>query len=173
MNALPRPSATWVGHSNCPSFQAKDVDEFIASLGFDSLCRRVNAIRNRNDCSIKRDKYSRGQDNIVFELGFGDGMVWVVRMPLRVQFELSGRKIDDLESEIITMKYVSEHCDLPIPRIHGYDLAWNNDVGAPYMLMDGVRGEFIMQILPMVHDSIKPHVYRQVARALVQLSQIP
>ena len=74
-------------------------------------------------------------------------------------------------SEIRTVEYVSRHTSIPIPRIYSYDVDPSNPFGAPYMLMEEVQGHAI-HVLPRVPEQYMRHVYRQIAKIVLQLSKI-
>jgi hypothetical protein len=46
--------------------------DFIASLNLQALAAHANQLRDRNDASIRTDVYSRGKENLVLEVEFGD-----------------------------------------------------------------------------------------------------
>ena len=86
---------------------------------------------------------------------------------------LLGRTTEELRSEVVTIQFLCTHSTLPIPRIHGYDLDWTNQLGAPYVLMDAVHGTFFKKILPDIPESAKTSVYRQLAKIMIEMSILP
>jgi aminoglycoside phosphotransferase (APT) family kinase protein len=145
----------------------------IAALDLDPLRSHANKLRGRDDCVIRRDGFACGKDHVVFEVVFGDGTVWVARLPLYVQsnYEVTHAS-PHMSSEIDTLGFIKLHSRLPVPEVHGYNLDEDNNVGAPYMFTSVIRGRRLHN-LPRVPDDIKPHVYRQVSQLILQLSQLP
>ena len=58
-----------------------------------------------------------------------------------------------------------------LPRIHGYELEYHNNFGAPYMLMDEVLGKFIRPLPSTPIDEV-PHIYSQTADIVLALSRL-
>lgn len=165
------PSATWIGHRAFPPSQKKAVDDFLESLNLSSLAVISNEIKGRTDGVVNTKTFARGREHVVFELIFGDDTEWVARVPLPARF--NGKGVEELRSEVTTVKFICQNSSLLIPRIHGYDFDHTNTVGAPYVLMDAVPGVISNRILPDIPEVAKPHVYRQLARVMVELSKLP
>jgi aminoglycoside phosphotransferase (APT) family kinase protein len=45
-----------------------------------------------------------------------------------------------LHSEVTTMKYIHENTRVPIPKVFAYDHTGNNAIGAPYIIMEKMKG---------------------------------
>ena len=72
------PSSNWVGNEHFPPGEAAFLQRFLDRLNLDALCSHANTIRNRDDCTVRRDFFARGQESAVLELRFGDNTFWVV-----------------------------------------------------------------------------------------------
>jgi len=164
-------SATWVGHRGFPPSEKDLVTKFLATLCLGSLADKANELRGRDDCLVNSDTFARGREHVVFELKFGDGIEWVARIPL--PHRLLGRTTAEIRSEVATIRFVCQHSGLPVPRVQGFDFDWTNQVGAPYVLMDAIRGRIYDKILPDIAESKKTGIYRQLAAKLVEMSKLP
>jgi hypothetical protein len=88
---------------------------------------------------IQPPKY--GAFNLLYTVEFADGAKWLVRIPCP---EENGRFTDassrSIRSAACTMIYLRRKTSIPIPEIHGSDETINNEVGAPYIMMEFVDG---------------------------------
>lgn len=70
------------------------------------------------------------------------------------------------------MSFVRERTDIPIPRVLTYDTTATNPVGAPFMLMECVKGTCGMDIPDSFHDipiQFKDKYYAAEAVVLVSI----
>jgi aminoglycoside phosphotransferase (APT) family kinase protein len=74
----------------------------------------------------------------------------------------------EMLSELETIEYVCQDTSIPIPRIHDYNVESSNPLGVPYMLMDEIQGRSVAH-LTRIPEQYKPHVYRQIAKIVLQL----
>jgi len=82
-----------------------------------------------------------GSYNTVYQLDFIDGT--------RVAASVSNHDDEDFnpqakQSEIATLKFVRAsglYPDIPVPKVHGWDVTFNNPACAPYVVMDVVQGK--------------------------------
>jgi isoamyl acetate esterase len=173
-----RISDKWRGMSNVFKHERDHVREFINTLNFDWLENRANNVLGRTGCEVRRDIFSSGQDNIVFELSFPDNTMWVARIS-KPPFANVGasstpsshRGAAEMLSEIYTIDYVSKNTTIPTPRILDYDVNRSNPLGAPYMLMEEIQGHFVEHLTRIPKLYIR-HVYHQIAEIVLQLSHL-
>ena len=100
-------------------------------------------------------QYGFGARHVVRELVFDDDVNWIARVNLpemnlgTQEHNLSkgigfstwtGESAAALQSEIDTMSFIHEYTDIPVPQVFLYDTGANNAVGAPYMLMECIKG---------------------------------
>ena len=77
--------------------------------------------------------------------------LWLARIPsmpcpadLPIDWWTSERRFT-MESEIATMKFVSQATDIPVPKVFAYDTGVRgNPVGLPYMLMECIEGNVLL-----------------------------
>ena len=72
--------------------------------------------------------------NKLFSLTFPDHSEMIARIPMT--YSRSPRK---LESEVATMIFAREFCDIPAPRVFAWNSSDDNPVGAPYILMSKIK----------------------------------
>jgi hypothetical protein len=112
------------------------------------------------------EQYGLGGRHIVREILFDDGVHWIGRVSIpRVNFNAeenfvpqpvrqswTADKAAEMQSEIDTMSFVREHTDISIPRVFAYDTTATNPVGAPFMLMECVKGTCGMDMANSLHN---------------------
>src|SRR4051812_42558249 len=88
------PSENWVGNQFFPPGEVTFIQNFLLVLNLNALCSRANEIRMRDDCTVRTDVFSRGQESVVLELRFGDNTFWVakLRLPPRPGIKYYSRK---------------------------------------------------------------------------------
>ncbi|KAF5312021.1 hypothetical protein D9619_003666 [Psilocybe cf. subviscida] len=84
-----------------------------------------------------------GTHNYVYRLCFSSGLQLAASIPKTDEeaFFPAGRL-----SEIATMKFVAEsglYPDIPVPKIHAWEVGFNNEAGAPWTLMELVHGAHV------------------------------
>lgn len=154
---------------------------FVLSINFASLTRLAAELRgvDPSECFVNPALFQRGSCNVVFELSFADGTPWIAKFRLPPLAWLSPpcerfQQLQDeiAQSEIDTMQYIKSNTSIPIPAIFHYDLnTKQNNVGAPYILMEGIDGSITPSVFSSLDQSLQEKIYPQVARVLLQLSQ--
>jgi hypothetical protein len=77
------------------------------------------------------------------------------------------------KSEVDTQRYIREKTTIPVPEIFHHDLSYDGGgVGAPYILMEGIDGQRLPTEFQFVPLEIQEKIYRQVARVVIQLSDL-
>jgi hypothetical protein len=89
--------------------------------------------------STRRDSNA----DIVFELGFGDGVFWIARIPppSGSGFSIS---IEEMRNEIATVNVVKRHSAIPVPGVYGHDFD-SGGVGGTYILFQALPGRTLPQ----------------------------
>jgi hypothetical protein len=118
------------------------------------MCSRRQICLGKRQCRLR-------------DLEFADSTIWVARAPLSLDSNSKNvGKLSVLESEIATIAFVKQHSSIPVPEIFGYNLDENNDFGAPCIYMEALPGR-TLHLLPLIDDTPKTHVYRQVAQVML------
>jgi aminoglycoside phosphotransferase (APT) family kinase protein len=75
-------------------------------------------------------------------------------------------------SDVKTMQYVRSQTSIPVPEIYAYDFELDNAVGAQFMLMERLPGQHLYRLWDKLTLNQKKAVLSDIARVLVQLSQL-
>jgi hypothetical protein len=165
------PSDTWTGFDtwgNDPNhWIVKKISLFLCSLDVDALQQISTSRRGGRHCTIS-DRFACGSENILKELVYEDGIVWVARIPLERQAP------EVIRSEVTTMRYIKEHTTIPIPEVMGYEDSTENSLSCQYILMEAIHGRTrcepgALNLLRIPDDKITM-VFAQLADILLQLS---
>ena len=163
----------WTGTDCHHPKTAAVIKDFMSTLSFQSLVDHANSIRGRTDCSVDAHHFQCGKDHVIFVLNFtGDGAIWIARISLplsAIEFNIG---IEEMKSEIATIRFIRANSTIPVPDVYGYNLEQDNQFGAPYVFLQALPG-CILKPLPLLEDEIKPRVYQQVASIIIQISQLP
>ncbi|KAF7553693.1 hypothetical protein G7Z17_g3435 [Cylindrodendrum hubeiense] len=84
---------------------------------------------------------------------------------------LPGNELRD-NSEIATCRYVKSHTNIPVPEIYHVDLDPDNDVGAPYVLMEKMPGKDLYNMWDDLAIDHKKAVLTQITSVIVQLASL-
>lgn len=140
---------------------------------WDELCQIASGIAGHLEC-IALDQVANGLNNIVRLLEFSNKTRWAARIHIRRDTPLVSST--RLESEIATMQFIKENCDIPVPRVFAYQVDENNPVKAAFILMELLPGIVAMDALGgyKVHRGVidkeyRPNFYRSVAKFHVRL----
>ncbi|GAB7328950.1 hypothetical protein MBLNU13_g00820t1 [Cladosporium sp. NU13] len=138
-------SETWL--------EANEIDEesdlhmrattFVAAIHWENLLIIASRIRGMQ-CTLS-EKYSLGHFNLVRRLTFVDGVSWVARLRLPELPSVFGMReamkpAGCMRIEIATMNYLGLNTSISVPKVFGHDLTAENEVGAPYILMQYLHG---------------------------------
>ena len=172
--SMGRPSDNWEEYRR-PRGKAASISNALSRIQFDELCNVASRLNpDGKGCYVDRSIYAFGGDNIVFELSFNSGELWIARLRFPMD---TADDINDfiLESEAVTMRYLSANTSIPIPIVYGHDIRRNNSVGLPYLLMQAMPGKRLWGggRTDYIPDQHKDKVYRQIADILIQLYAHP
>jgi Phosphotransferase enzyme family len=164
------------------------VSEMIESTNFYSLRARGLEVHRqatsegqevqhspRTECTINTSQFASGMANLVFEIGFSDGIILIARIWTNhtgLFTATDSETKSSLETEIQTMQYVADHSTIPVPTVLDFNLEPDNPVGKPYMIMTALGGR------PLgCHWSEIPSTYReetldQLASYIIQLRKM-
>ena len=154
----------------------QDVLYAISLVNFTILCQNAFSLR-RVRCRQNTDVYTFGGVNLIYELKFDDGAIWIVRLRrLDNQHLTSGIDIV-LESEVATIGFLRRNTTIPVPEVFYHDARFGSDnpLGLPYMLMEAMPGKRLYGggFSDFIPDQYKSKVYRQIADFELQLFSHP
>ncbi|EFY84768.1 hypothetical protein J3459_016577 [Metarhizium acridum] len=160
-----------------------DVDEVpLGAVDWEALLQYAKVTRQKLE---KRDipftcqlsvEYNKGGRNLVRRLHFQDGACWLVRIQLH---NPTPESIQRLEQEVHTMSVVRERSEIPVPEVYAYEANYDNVFGAPFMLMEFLPGDTIMDSFGgyevhkgKIPENFTPDFHATLADIQVQMSAI-
>lgn len=167
-------SALWVGinaygvDDEVSRRHREQATAFFAAVKWDMLECIPSFHRNGIPCRFE-DNFALGHFNMVRRMIFEDGISWVARLRLPIlapdlHHREALRIARTLQTEISSMRFIKyvisyfirimltgvpqlrAKTSFPVPEIHRYDIDPNNNVGAPYILMDYIHGTVAMEL---------------------------
>jgi len=106
------------------------------------------------------EQYRFGGRHVVREFVFEDNVHWIARVnlpeisagigenyiPKPISSSWTPQAAAAMQSEIDTMSFLRENTDIPVPRVLYWDTSATNSVGAPYMFMECIKGNSVMDM---------------------------
>ena len=181
------PFGSWTTPARLPDNWAMKhfIYKFVERQNFKILEAHASRLRPNVRCRTVSDEVIAGGQHVLIKIRFEDGVEWVARImfPQCEQSEshkcMGGywhEKLDDriagMESEIATLQYVRSRTSVPVPKVFGYDLNRDNDVGGPYILMEMIPGESVAQRIERQGGISGLEVQRIVAQTAAHVAQI-
>ncbi|OAA57010.1 Protein kinase-like domain protein [Niveomyces insectorum RCEF 264] len=181
-------SDAWTNGKEYGDETAEAIDKFQKTINEEALRVHASKLRGNRPCSISHE-FSVGNFNLVRKVKFDDGVQWIarLRMPPVSHDEMSaqetadmGKKtLFDMQSELATMEFLSQNTDIPIPKVHGYELSTDNAVGCAFSFLEYIHGntaEEMSQRYPGDHEGIpsqfETKFWRQLAHIMIQLASV-
>ena len=172
LDAQPLPSSLWQGRETLaqePDLKIhKQILEFLARINLVSLCRIASTLRSGIESHIS-ERFIFGTENVIREIVFEDGVVWIARCYFRPVHRGMVR------SEVATMRHVKKHTTIPVPEVFAYSSSCDNAVGSPYILMETIRGRRHINedlVILDIPDEKKRFVCEQLADYFLQLNSL-
>jgi Phosphotransferase enzyme family len=166
------PSASWDQFAAIVR-NRPEISQAVSRINLLNLEAKATQLRNGIGSRVNTSVYAFGGVNIVFEIVFDDGIVWVARI---LQFcpewsQNSSESAETVESEVATLRLLKAKTSIPVPAVYGYDSRYENEIGTPYILMEAMPGKRLWaggraDFIPEKHKS---KVYTQIANILIQL----
>lgn len=157
----------------------------IESINFSELAKRASNVRALStsshnasvSCQIDSSKFTVGWYNIIFEVGFDDGVYWIARVRREPESEEGTRKrvgaSKELVSEAYTMAHVKANSNIPIRAVLDFCAEKNPAIGCRYVLMEAIEGRVATKRLrDFIPDEHRSKTYAQLPDIKIQLSQL-
>ncbi|KAF8510482.1 kinase-like domain-containing protein [Gautieria morchelliformis] len=107
----------------------------VVGINVEALLRVASSAMDK-EFPAKIQYWKSGSFNKVFLITFSDGCEVIARVP----FPEYANPLRT-SSEVATMSFASEHLDgIPVPQVYAWKPDSNNSVGAPYIIMEKLRG---------------------------------
>ncbi|KAL8922457.1 MAG: hypothetical protein Q9208_005179 [Pyrenodesmia sp. 3 TL-2023] len=123
-------------------------------------------------------RYLYGSFNMVFPIGFHDGVRWLIKIPANGGSGWDEQSARALTSEVLTIEHIRKNTSIPLPRIFGYDASKDNPIRCPYILMERIDGEqcsyrwFGIGLDDTPIERFRERVLSELANAMVQLNSL-
>ncbi|KAJ3573390.1 hypothetical protein NPX13_g4721 [Xylaria arbuscula] len=123
----------------------KAARKFFDAIDWQALASIASSHRGGMHCSYADgSKFSCGQFNMVRRLDFTDGVRWVARVRLSNEATPAPLARYDsrraFEIEVASMKFLKSKSKIPVPEVFAYSHECSNQIGAPYMLIEYIKG---------------------------------
>ncbi|KAK2595514.1 hypothetical protein QQS21_006789 [Conoideocrella luteorostrata] len=113
---------------------------FFTVVNWDALSSIASQHRGGESCYFTKN-FSVGHFNMTRRIVFEDGTSWVARLRFPNHDTAADREALEnskvMEIEVASMKSKTQ---IPVPKVHAYSFAVENDVGAAFILMDYIHG---------------------------------
>ncbi|RKK89688.1 hypothetical protein BFJ68_g16646 [Fusarium oxysporum] len=149
---------------------------FLESVDWPALQAFTATRRNGSDCRIL-PHIGLGYNHMVRIIEFDDGYRWVARLklpPLSKPNASESEQVSDttMICEVNTISLLRQKTSIPIPKIHAFEARFNCSVGAPFMLMDCLKGNVGMDLGMTIPPEKKQTFLNALAKIHVQLSKV-
>ena len=150
-------------------------------INWAGVCEIANTLRG---VACRLGSINFGGVNIIRQLTFDDNVQCIVRIPMpRYSINDDGgftihvsktdywtqERAEGLKSEVSTMIYIREHSDIPVPEVLNFNATLDNPAAAPYIFMECVRGNSIMDLSREVPEQQMDKLHAAVAKFQVIL----
>lgn len=114
------------------------IQGFLDRINWEALCQYASKLHDNEDCTIS-PQFTMGGRHMVRRVHFQDGTRWVARVRITTPMnEGEGSRL--LQREVDCIQLVKERTSVPVPTVFGYVASAENDIGAPFMLMECLPG---------------------------------
>ena len=115
-----------------------EVQAFFDNINWHALCQFASKLNEGKDCTVD-PRWTIGGRHLVRIISFQDGSHWIAR--LRMTTEMSEDEQTGLvQREVDCLQLVKERTTVPVPTIYGYIASTQNEIGAPFILMECLKG---------------------------------
>jgi aminoglycoside phosphotransferase (APT) family kinase protein len=163
-----RPSTNWNGADKSTPSTAGAITVMFDSLDRPSICAFVSSLRNGISTHVS-PQFTNGTQNLVIELCFSDGVVWIARLKIRREGEKHFE--ESMNDEVRCMKLVRSRTGIPVPEVYAWDGGSQNPFGAPFIVMQAINGRQISRDDPLF-QTFKSKILDQMASILIELSTV-
>ena len=141
---------------------------FLNKINWDALRAYASKLHKADPCTLDPD-FALGGRHMVRKIDFEDGSRWIAR--LRMTEYDPGYQRSLLQREVDCLLLVKERTTVPVPKILGYIADGDNEIGAPFILMECLAGNVAIEMnghgsdIPPQHEKL---FWRDVARIQVR-----
>ena len=111
-------STAWLPASNYGSAAfASEVDQGLSEINYDRLLNLCSSLRSQLPCDISLN-HSVGTRAVVRKITFSDDVEWVLRVLID---DTQAKTAQQIEDEVAIYRYLAQHTDILVPRVHSYN----------------------------------------------------
>src|SRR6202022_4030227 len=134
-----RPSDTWNDYGSWEGFCNQNPQ--FAAIQFHNIST-VASKHYDMPCAVTPGKFEFGGLNVLFEVVFNDGVVWLCRAGW-VSKEYSNKYVKRMiESTVTTMRYLKTNSTIPIPEVFAFEGdSEQSDINAAYIFLEPLPGK--------------------------------
>ncbi|KAI9814958.1 MAG: hypothetical protein M1832_005597 [Thelocarpon impressellum] len=156
---------------------------FMIRIRDPAVCALASSLNNGRPCRVL-GKMLHGSYNscrtVVFSDADGGGQAaaadcprpgeekWIIRFPTLPRLAYP---VEKLRAEIATMKYLAERTTIPVPRVLAYGFGGDYPTGVPFVAMEYIEGDSLLDRLSGLDDEGRTYLYAQLADMFVQLRE--
>lgn len=114
------------------------VQSFFDNIDWNALCRFASKLNDGKCCAVD-PQWTIGGRHLICIINFHDGARWIARLRMTTRMkedEQSGL----VQREVDCLQLVKERTTVPVPTVFGYIASTQNEIGAPFMLMECLPG---------------------------------
>ncbi|KAF2498900.1 hypothetical protein BU16DRAFT_443035, partial [Lophium mytilinum] len=97
---------------------------------------------------------------------------WHLKDPSQLILRIPRGDDTQIAFDIAAFRYVADHTNLPVPKIHALDLTSNNALGKPYSLQDRLPGRCLIDAWDEFNHTQKLSLVREMGKALLELQSV-
>jgi len=169
----------------------------IAAVKFEAIPNIASSIRQEREGQFHKVLGARGEQstpryihctvsskplfgsyNILYPIGFADGIRWLIKIPAK---GFSGCWTDSdaraITSEALTMRLIRQKTTIPVPEVFSYWSTIENELHCPFLLMEFIEGLSLHEFWfdntksPTETELRRQRTLDKVASAMIQLNQ--
>jgi len=165
-------SAHWLGFSS-PNFErtpwAVAAGAMFTNLNRSAICDFVSSLRGGVACEVT-PQFTNGTQHLVIEVSFADNVQWIARLKIK-RAETQNDNEGSVDQEVSVMRIVRKRTQIPVPEVYAWDSGSKNVFGAPYILMEALKGQQIIRTHALF-QKFKAKILDQMTHILMELSTI-
>ena len=115
------------------------VQSFSDNINWNALCRFASKLNDGKDCAVD-PQWTMGGRHLIRMLQFHDGSRWIARLRMTTSQSEEEGQSRLVQREVDCLQLVKERTTVPVPMVFGYMTSTQNEIGAPFMLMECLYG---------------------------------
>ena len=113
----------------------------------------------------------------MYTIAFSDTPTkWIARVPLHGMKDIFHENdAKGLEAQALTMQFIKQNTDIPVPEVVHYDVTFENELGAPFIMMTALEGKPSYEVWydttcdPATLQRRRENILKSIATAMIKL----